>query len=58
MKLSIGSRVNWVAGKTLNKGVFLEDLENGFSKVISHFNGDVPHVREMEVLSSILKREW
>ena len=58
MKLLIGERISWIAGKTLNKGVFVEDLENGFSKVVSHFNGNRPHVREMEVLSSILKKGW
>jgi hypothetical protein len=59
MKLLIGDKVCWEVGNTVMKAVFLEESENkGFSKVVTHLNGNRKHITEMEVLTSILKKGW
>ncbi len=58
MELLIGERISWVAGKTLNKGIFIEDLGNGFSKVVCPLIGNRYSGIEIKVLSSILKKGW
>lgn len=58
MELFVGDKVNWQSGSNFNKGVFLEDLGNGFSKVVCHLIGNRYSGIEMEVLSSILKKGW
>lgn len=51
----IGQKVKWTVGIVESKGVFLEEVENGKSTVITHFIGGQIANREIQVESSLLE---
>lgn len=59
MEFLIGDKITWQAGNVVCKGVYLEETENGFIKVIAHYIGERKSGVELRVLKSVIKKaDW